>query len=101
MEECRAECSGIYLCTNLELLKIFGYHDKEAEDIYYINWLIMCRAGVRALVNKKNFFFKFLHSFNLKGILLSSKSKMGTSSYASSFCYFKSFVRSRRRISPN
>jgi len=49
MEECRAECSGIYLCTNLELLKIFGYHDKEAEDIYYINWLIMCRAGVRAL----------------------------------------------------
>lgn len=50
MEECRAECSGIYLCTNLELLKIFGYEGKEAEDIYYVNWLIMCRAGLRALV---------------------------------------------------
>lgn len=49
MEECRAECTGIYLCLNTDLLKIFGYEGQEAEDIMYINWLIMARAGLRAL----------------------------------------------------
>jgi dipeptidyl-peptidase-3 len=49
MEECRAECTGLYLCTNPDLLEIFGHKGQEAEDIYYINWLIMVRAGIRAL----------------------------------------------------
>jgi len=49
MEECRAECTGLYLSINSELLEIFGHKGQEAEDIYYINWLIMVRAGIRAL----------------------------------------------------
>jgi len=49
MEECRAESVGIYLCTEKELLSLFGHNGKEADDIFYINWLIMVRAGIRAL----------------------------------------------------
>jgi len=49
MEECRAEACGIYLSTNKELLSIFGHNGQEADDIFYINWLIMARAGLRAL----------------------------------------------------
>jgi len=48
MEECRAEACGIYLCTNKHLLSLFG-HSENAENIIYINWLIMARAGLRAL----------------------------------------------------
>lgn len=51
-EECRAECVGIYLCVNDNVLDIFG-HGKGAEqagaDVMYINWLNMVRAGVLAL----------------------------------------------------
>jgi dipeptidyl-peptidase-3 len=51
----------LYLCTNKELLSVFGYEGQEvkklmviignaqAEDIFYVNWLIMVRAGLRAL----------------------------------------------------
>ena len=45
MEECRAELTGLYLSTNKQLLSVFGYHGNEADDIFYINWLIMVRAG--------------------------------------------------------
>ncbi|XP_066279267.1 dipeptidyl peptidase 3-like isoform X1 [Branchiostoma lanceolatum] len=48
-EECRAECVGIYLSPNPQVLKIFGHEGQEAEDIMYINWLNMVRAGVVAL----------------------------------------------------
>eukprot|EP00058_Branchiostoma_floridae_P003685 XP_002589173.1 hypothetical protein BRAFLDRAFT_124049 [Branchiostoma floridae] len=48
-EECRAECVGIYLSPNPQVLKIFGHEGQEAEDIMYINWLNMVRAGVLAL----------------------------------------------------
>jgi dipeptidyl-peptidase-3 len=44
-EECRAECVGVYLCTHSDVLRIFGYEGQAAEDIYYINWLNMVRAG--------------------------------------------------------
>ncbi|ESK93921.1 dipeptidyl peptidase iii [Moniliophthora roreri MCA 2997] len=50
MEECRAETVALYLASNLEILKIFGYTDKqEIEDIQYITFLLMARAGLRAL----------------------------------------------------
>ncbi|XP_078001286.1 dipeptidyl peptidase 3-like [Glandiceps talaboti] len=48
-EECRAECVGIYLCLNREILSIFGHENKGAEDIYYVNWLNMVRAGLLSL----------------------------------------------------
>lgn len=48
-EECRAECVGIYLSTYAELLKIFGFEGQEADDVMYINWLNMVRAGLLAL----------------------------------------------------
>ncbi|CAH7671578.1 peptidase family M49-domain-containing protein [Phakopsora pachyrhizi] len=50
MEECRAETVALYLCSNLEILKIFGYEkDDEIETIQYMTFLLMARAGVRAL----------------------------------------------------
>ncbi|CAE6531590.1 unnamed protein product [Rhizoctonia solani] len=43
-EECRAECG------NREILKIFGYtEEKDCQDIEYAQYLLMARAGVRAL----------------------------------------------------
>ncbi|RYY35824.1 hypothetical protein EON62_02215, partial [archaeon] len=50
MEECRAEAVGIYLCVHREVLSIFGHaDDAEAEDVVYINWLNMARAGLLGL----------------------------------------------------
>jgi dipeptidyl-peptidase-3 len=48
-EECRAESVGIYLSTDPEILKIFGHSGQEAEDVLYVNWLLMARAGLLAL----------------------------------------------------
>lgn len=48
-EECRAECVGIYLCLSSEVLRIFGHEGSQADDIIYINWLNMVRAGLLAL----------------------------------------------------
>ncbi|XP_046841556.1 dipeptidyl peptidase 3-like isoform X2 [Xenia sp. Carnegie-2017] len=48
-EECRAECVGLYLCLNKKVLSIFGHKGKYANDISYINWLNMVRAGLIAL----------------------------------------------------
>lgn len=48
-EECRAELVGIYLCTDLHVQKIFGHEGDAAQDIIYINWLNMARAGLMAL----------------------------------------------------
>lgn len=50
MEECRAEAVALFLVSNLDILKIFNYVDqKEIEDIQYITFLLMARAGLRAL----------------------------------------------------
>jgi len=49
MEECRAECCGLYLCTNRKLLSIFGFDGDLAIDVAYINWLSMVRKGLLAL----------------------------------------------------
>ncbi|XP_053134914.1 dipeptidyl peptidase 3 isoform X2 [Hemicordylus capensis] len=48
-EECRAECVGLYLCLNKEVLGIFELKGDDAEDVIYINWLNMVRAGLLAL----------------------------------------------------
>lgn len=48
-EECRAECVGLYLCTDKQVLRIFGHEDSEADNIVYINWLNMVRAGLLGL----------------------------------------------------
>ncbi|XP_027887569.1 dipeptidyl peptidase 3 [Xiphophorus couchianus] len=48
-EECRAECVGLYLCLNKQVLSIFGHEAQEAEDAVYINWLSMVRAGLLGL----------------------------------------------------
>lgn len=48
-EECRAECVGIYLCLSADVLRIFGHEDDAADDVIYINWLNMVRAGLLAL----------------------------------------------------
>ncbi|MEZ6194726.1 MAG: dipeptidyl peptidase 3 [Planctomycetota bacterium] len=48
-EECRAEAVGLHLCLEPEVLKIFGHEGQEAEDIIYINWLNMARAGISGL----------------------------------------------------
>ncbi|CAH2324989.1 dipeptidyl peptidase 3 [Pelobates cultripes] len=48
-EECRAECVGLYLCVNEEVLRIFGHEGQEAQDVLYVNWLNMVRAGLLGL----------------------------------------------------
>lgn len=48
-EECRAECVGIYLCTDKQVLRIFGHEGADADNIVYINWLNMVRAGLLGL----------------------------------------------------
>ncbi|QRV87699.1 dipeptidyl peptidase 3 [Ceratobasidium sp. AG-Ba] len=49
-EECRAECVGLYLTGNREILEIFGYtSEQDCQDIEYAQYLLMARAGVRAL----------------------------------------------------
>ncbi|KAG8437876.1 hypothetical protein GDO86_008539 [Hymenochirus boettgeri] len=48
-EECRAECVGLYLCVNEEVMRIFGHEGQEANDAMYVNWLNMVRAGLLGL----------------------------------------------------
>ncbi|KIY50904.1 hypothetical protein FISHEDRAFT_71212 [Fistulina hepatica ATCC 64428] len=49
-EECRAETVALYLVSNPDILKIFNYTDKqEIETVQYITFLLMARAGLRAL----------------------------------------------------
>ncbi|XP_075044760.1 dipeptidyl peptidase 3 isoform X2 [Mixophyes fleayi] len=48
-EECRAECVGLYLCVNEEVLRIFGHESEAAQDVLYVNWLNMVRAGLMGL----------------------------------------------------
>jgi dipeptidyl-peptidase-3 len=53
-EECRAECTGIYLSLESSVLEVFGVEHKEGvgssvSDVTYINWLMMVRAGLTGL----------------------------------------------------
>lgn len=47
-EECRAECVAMVLGVDKEILSIFG-HDQDADDVMYIEYLQMARAGLLAL----------------------------------------------------
>jgi dipeptidyl-peptidase-3 len=50
MEECRAEAVAMYLASNPEILEIFGYDTQESkDDCTYWSFMVMVRAGVRAL----------------------------------------------------
>merc|ERR1712137_431430 len=51
MEECRAECVGLYLSVIPEILKLFDVEATQdsACDISYVNWLLLIHAGLRAL----------------------------------------------------
>lgn len=48
-EECRAESIALTLSPHQDILKIFNYEGQEAEDILYIMYLNMARAGLAAL----------------------------------------------------
>eukprot|EP00929_Paragymnodinium_shiwhaense_P047766 TRINITY_DN24224_c0_g1_i1.p1 TRINITY_DN24224_c0_g1~~TRINITY_DN24224_c0_g1_i1.p1 ORF type:complete len:756 (+),score=194.70 TRINITY_DN24224_c0_g1_i1:83-2350(+) len=51
-EECRAECCGIYLSLEADILRVFGHTDATPDaihDVTYINWLLMCKAGLAGL----------------------------------------------------
>jgi len=49
MEECRAECCGLFLSVNTELLSVFGHNGTHGQDVVYINWLSMVRKGILGL----------------------------------------------------
>lgn len=53
-EECRAECSGIFLCLERQVLQVFGHTAQSqapggVDDVVYVNWLLMVRAGLVGL----------------------------------------------------
>ncbi|KAG0168946.1 hypothetical protein DFQ28_011381 [Apophysomyces sp. BC1034] len=48
-EECRAECIALTLGPYPDILKIFNYEGQEAEDVLYMMYLNMARAGLTAL----------------------------------------------------
>ena len=49
-EECRAECVGLYLSTDANVLKIFGISDQqEMVDITYTNWFSLCHAAINGV----------------------------------------------------
>ena len=52
-EECRAECCGLFLCLESDILEVFGVHETISSpaitDVSYVNWLLMARAGLTGL----------------------------------------------------
>ncbi|KZO99620.1 aflatoxin-detoxifizyme [Calocera viscosa TUFC12733] len=49
-EECRAEAAAMYLVFDRDILRIFGHtEEQDIQDLQYISYLLMARAGLRAL----------------------------------------------------
>lgn len=48
-EECRAECVGLFLSTESEVLRIFGLEGAACEEAMYVNWIDVTFAGLEAL----------------------------------------------------
>jgi len=49
-EECRAECVGLYLSTDKDVLNIFNISDNdEMVDITYTNWFSLCHAAINGI----------------------------------------------------
>lgn len=48
-EECRAECVGLYLCNDHNVLKLFGFEGEAGQEVAYVNWLSMVVKGVEGL----------------------------------------------------
>ncbi|CAO1439060.1 unnamed protein product [Diamesa serratosioi] len=45
-EEARSEVVGLLLCSNREVMKIFGHtNETDIENMIYVNWLLMVYAG--------------------------------------------------------
>ena len=68
-EECRAECAGLYLCLESEVLGVFGHDEIPAEgvhDIVYINWLLMVHGTF--FVPSPSHFLTFMCSAGVKGL---------------------------------
>ncbi|KAF8317581.1 aflatoxin-detoxifizyme [Clavulina sp. PMI_390] len=50
LEECRAEAVSLYLIGNRDILQTFNLtNEQDIEDIQHISYLLMARAGLRAL----------------------------------------------------
>eukprot|EP01127_Copromyxa_protea_P014426 TRINITY_DN4010_c0_g1_i1.p1 TRINITY_DN4010_c0_g1~~TRINITY_DN4010_c0_g1_i1.p1 ORF type:complete len:708 (+),score=177.58 TRINITY_DN4010_c0_g1_i1:42-2165(+) len=49
VEECRAECCGLFLCYNKDIFNIFGLDEETGREVAYINWLSMARKGLMAV----------------------------------------------------
>lgn len=50
MEECRAECVGLYLSLDSDVLRIFGFTEpKSVQDVIYVSWLSMVHKGIESL----------------------------------------------------
>lgn len=53
IEECRAECVGIYLCNLPLVLEQFNLNTNcstdSVPDVVYVNWLSMVRSGVTSM----------------------------------------------------
>jgi dipeptidyl-peptidase-3 len=106
-EECRAECIALSLSPHNDILKIFDYEGQEAEDVLYVMYLNMARAGLLALefynptakkVNayypKKKKVISITQSTN--NIIL-----VGSSAHASPLCDYESDVGSWTRLFAN
>ncbi|GFT41757.1 dipeptidyl peptidase 3 [Nephila pilipes] len=48
-EECRAECVGLFLSTEFNVLRIFGLEGVACEEAMYVNWIDVTFAGLEAL----------------------------------------------------
>lgn len=47
--KCRAECVAMYLGVNKQVLAIFGHENQQADDVMFISYLSMARAGLTSL----------------------------------------------------